>query len=316
MVFVQKRKYNQKLKIKLELHNLNIKFRFATIVKNSIIVILTTCILIFFAQKKINIHTISHEIEHTFKSLTLVNPKPDIQIQHVLQKPPNTSTLITNDNKKKLYQAVTSFHNQMLQDTVFVSQPKIYTNNNKPTIIFYIHGQDEFITNNISNNPKFKTKLLNWGNFFATNNYIFIAPNLNNNNWGNSSSLQLLIEEIKYYTKLYSAKQVQIVGYSMGGLLSYKLLVSHPELISKAQIIAGTLPLEILNKQSCSKLNQTVVIIHHGLKDVNVPLNQSSKLIVDTCHSFAFKYPKLITYPNYDHWQLGYMQEPNFLIKN
>ncbi len=266
---------------------------------------ITILIILFFS------YTILKNVPQKFHfqlNTQNINTIPDITITYPIEC--NKNLVSNSKDAKNLCQQIQTYKN----DTIFLSHPLTYTNKNKPKLIFYIHGQDELINTHISNNEKFRSKLQDWGKLYANNNYIFIAPNLYGNNWGSQKALDLLSNEIRYYADYFNVSKVYLIGYSMGGLLTYKISAQNPKMFHEVTILAGTLPFDILNYDSCKNLNKTKITIFHGTKDINVPYTASSKLIVDKCHSYKFKYPELHLLKDIDHWQLGYTNNPKILL--
>ncbi len=197
------------------------------------------------------------------------------------------------------------------EEPIFIVMPNYIGQKKKLGVYFYSHGQDEFIN---TKNKRLYNKLTNWGKIYASNNYIFVAYNLLGNNWGNKDSQKLFNTLVKDFSQFdfVDNNNLNIIAFSMGGLLTYRYLANYEHNIKKAVILAGTVRYKEFDKEKCKKLAKTEVVIYHGDKDVNVLLSLSKNLY-DRCHIYN-KNLRLNILKGWDHWRLGYTQNADILL--
>jgi len=100
------------------------------------------------------------------------------------------------------------------------------------------------------------------------------------------------IENIKQ--KFQLIEKTNLIGFSQGGILSYSLSLSFPELFHKVAILSAYPEIKILENISRDKksLSEMRFFISHGIQDITVPIDwgkQSIELLYDLGCFFSFK---------------------------
>lgn len=190
----------------------------------------------------------------------------------------------------------------LLNDTILIAYPQKNTSNNLLPLYFYSHGQDEILNKNSS----YTKRIERIAKEYAYNNSVFIASNLQGNNWGSKSSQQELLNLIDIIQHKFSNSQsLNLIAFSMGGMLAYRMTANHPHFFHQVKILAGTLPYNVLTPQSCKNIMSNNITIYHGTADINVPFSQSSEVFIKYCKNKIGKAPQLIIKQGFDHWQVG-----------
>ena len=158
----------------------------------------------------------------------------------------------------------------LLNDTILIAYPKTTTSNNLLSLYFYSHGQDEILNKNSS----YIKRIEKIAKEYAYNNGVFIASNLQGNNWGSKSSQQELLTLIDIIQhKFPNSQGLNLIAFSMGGMLAYRITANHPSLFNQVKILAGTLPYDVLTPTACKNIMSNNITIYHGTADINVPFS-------------------------------------------
>jgi len=100
------------------------------------------------------------------------------------------------------------------------------------------------------------------------------------------------IEKIKQKYQL--SEKVNLMGFSQGGILSYSLSLSFPELFHKVAILSAYPETKILKNTSQDKksLSEMRFFVSHGLQDTTIPIDwgkQAVAVLYDLGCFFSFK---------------------------
>lgn len=110
---------------------------------------------------------------------------------------------------------------------------------------------------------------------------IIVAPDCPKIDWKSPESIQAIIELLKHLQYKYHSgnERVIIIGFSMGAVGGWHLLVEHPDLFSAAILIAGS-PIGI----ELDKIPSIPIYIIHGSSDEFFPIKK-----VKNAHEFLLK---------------------------
>ncbi len=174
----------------------------------------------------------------------------------------------------------------------------------------YSHGQDELI----DKNAKYRNKLFKWGKIYVNNGYIFVASDLDGNNWGNERAILMLKTIVERLTSsgLVKKDDINLLAFSMGGLAVYRYITKYPETINRIIILAGTFYSKEWSIDDCKNISLKTVRVYHGNNDVNVPLSMS-RSFYEKCQPYV-KDLQLTILNNTDHWKLGYTDDVDILL--
>ncbi len=160
----------------------------------------------------------------------------------------------------------------------YICVPTNIEENNPPTVIIYSHGSNTTITDNM--NEQFMKDMQEYGILFASHNYIFSASNQHGVNWGNSASIQDMLNLKKWIEERYSIQpKINLIGFSMGGLPTLNFATKYPELIGKIALLAPSIKSAEWNNTRAQKLKNVEIKLWHGNKDVNVPYSSSVSFV-------------------------------------
>ena len=160
----------------------------------------------------------------------------------------------------------------------YICVPTNIDENNPPTVIIYSHGSNTTITDNM--NEQFMKDMQEYGILFASHNYIFSASNQHGVNWGNSASIQDMLNLKKWIEERYSIQpKINLIGFSMGGLPTLNFATKYPELIGKIALLAPSIKSAEWNNTRAQKLKNVEIKLWHGNKDVNVPYSSSVSFV-------------------------------------
>lgn len=160
----------------------------------------------------------------------------------------------------------------------YICVPTNIEENNPPTVIIYSHGSNTSITDNM--NEQFMKDMQEYGILFASHNYIFSASNQHGVNWGNSASVQDMINLKTWIEERYSIQpKINLIGFSMGGLPTLNFATKYPELIGKIALLAPSIKSAEWNNTRAQKLKDIEIKLWHGNKDVNVPYSSSVSFV-------------------------------------
>ena len=184
--------------------------------------------------------------------------------------------------------------------------------NSPPGVFIYSHGQYERVA---EKNTKFGKKLQDWGRIYANSGYVFIAPHLGGDNWGNQHAINMLnniVLDLNRSIYKINKEDINLIAFSMGGLAAYRYIKEHPEFINRTVVLAGTVRPSKWTAADCQKISMESIVIYHGNKDVNVPLSLS-KEFVKKCSPYV-KDLRFFILDGYDHWKLGYTRNKEILL--
>jgi len=160
----------------------------------------------------------------------------------------------------------------------YICVPTNIEENNPPTVIIYSHGSNTNITEDM--NEQFMKDMQEYGILFTSHNYIFSASNQHGVNWGNSASVQDMLNLKTWIEERYSIQpKINLIGFSMGGLPTLNFATKYPEFIGKIALLAPSIKSAEWNNTRAQKLKDIEIKLWHGNKDVNVPYSSSVSFV-------------------------------------
>ena len=111
------------------------------------------------------------------------------------------------------------------------------------------------------------------------------------------TSLVKIIDQLDYFTSTYelNPKDISLIGFSQGAILSWALLLDHPFLFRRAICMSGYINQEILQKP-LSEYQDVLAYCSHGSNDLTIPYEWAKSSI----EYLKVKNPKVVfnTYPD------------------
>jgi len=160
----------------------------------------------------------------------------------------------------------------------YICVPTNIEENNPPTVIIYSHGSNTNITEDM--NEQFMKDMQEYGILFTSHNYIFSASNQHGVNWGNSASVQDMLNLKTWIEERYSIQpKINLIGFSMGGLPTLNFATKYPEFIGKIALLAPSIKSAQWDNTRAQKLKDIQLKLWHGNKDVNVPYSSSVSFV-------------------------------------
>lgn len=183
---------------------------------------------------------------------------------------------------------------------VYIASPIKVEVDNPPTLIIYSHGSNTTIKPDF--NDSFMKDMQYYGKYFAKKGFVFTASSMHGMNYGSSQSVQDMKNLESWVSQNYLVKtNVNLIGFSMGGLPTLNYLFLYPKTIHKVALLA---PVSGDYTQSQFQSIKNIPIqIWHGNKDVNVPLSLSTHL-QSVYNSYGYKNLKLTIVEGKGHFDI------------
>lgn len=156
----------------------------------------------------------------------------------------------------------------------YVLSPKKINTSDPVTLVIYSHGSNTNVTQDFED--PFMKDLQSYGILFTQHNYIFAASNQHGMNWGNEASIRDIQNLINWVSQRFNIQpQIDMIGFSMGGLPTMNFASQNPDMINKIALLAPTARSSEWNKDRAANLKNMDIKIWHGTKDVNIPITSS-----------------------------------------
>ena len=111
------------------------------------------------------------------------------------------------------------------------------------------------------------------------------------------TSICKIKDQLDYFTSTYelNSEDISLMGFSQGAILSWSLLLDHPNLFRRAICMSGYINQEILQK-SLEEYRNVLAYCSHGLNDFTVPYDWAKSSI----ETLKKNNPKVVfnTYPD------------------
>ncbi len=156
----------------------------------------------------------------------------------------------------------------------YIAVPMRVDTSNPPAIVIYNHGDYETIQNTVSSS--FMEKLRKYSEIFTSNNYIFAASSIHDNeNLNNNSTedIKLLVEWIRnnYDSSVY----LYLIGFSRGGYTTTNYIVEYPENVKGVALLAPATYYTEWNQSRVNIIKDIPIQIWHGTNDTNIAVVHS-----------------------------------------
>ena len=159
----------------------------------------------------------------------------------------------------------------------YVSVPMRVDTETPPAIVIYTHGDLEEVLASVSG--EFMTKLRTYSKLFTSNNYVFAASDIHNNELTDASirDIHSLIQWIQEnYT---SSTDIYLIGFSRGGYTTTNYLLEYPEEIKGVALLAPATYYSEWGESEVNKIIDIPIQIWHGSEDVNIGIVHSYNFI-------------------------------------
>lgn len=195
-------------------------------------------------------------------------------------QPPEDTIKIESHDEAPIWENAGFFEKQpkIEGQQAYIAIPLSYNPDNLPKIVVYSHGSDTTITTNMDS--EFMSQMRDYAVFFTSNNYIFAASAMHGANWGSDSAVDAMLKMINWIQADYHAQdEVNLLGFSMGGLAVFKFAFEYPDMVSHLASLAGTTRPKSWTDAQIQLLQAISVKIWHGDRDVNVPYSLSQSFV-------------------------------------
>lgn len=160
----------------------------------------------------------------------------------------------------------------------YIAVPTNIDATNPPAIVLYSHGSNTLVTSDTTD--PFVKDLQAYGVLFTGSNFIFAASNEHGENWGNTNSIDDMLNlEQWIQTKYTTSPKIYLIGFSMGGLPTMHFADKYPANITKIALLAPTTRTYEWNSTEVKKIESITIKIWHGTSDVNIPVSSSRNFV-------------------------------------
>ena len=159
----------------------------------------------------------------------------------------------------------------------YIAIPMRVDTETPPAIVIYNHGDLEVVKDSVSG--EFMEKLREYSRVFTSNNYVFAASDIHNNDNTDSpvGDIHSLIEWIQEnYT---SSTDIYLIGFSRGGYATTNYVLEYPEEIRGFALLAPATYYTEWGQSEVNKIIDTPLKIWHGTADVNIGIIHSYNFI-------------------------------------
>lgn len=189
-----------------------------------------------------------------------------------------------------------------------LSYPEKVEKDSPLKIVVYSHGSITYVTEDTTD--PFMELMIEYGEFFNNQGYIFTASNQHGANWGSKAAVQDIQNSIDFVTAEIGVTNYEtyLFGYSMGGLVTLNYATTYPDNLAAVALLAPTSYITEWNATRFELIKEVPVTIWHGTKDVNVPYSLSTQLVAKA-QQLSYNNFKLETLET-DHWSMdGFYNE-------
>lgn len=163
------------------------------------------------------------------------------------------------------------------QQQAYVAVPMRVDTENPPAIVIYNHGDLEVVQTSIDSD--FMTKLRLYAEVFTSNNYIFAASDIHDNEDGDApvNDIENLISWVsENYTV---SEKMFLIGFSRGGYTTTNYALQYPEQISGIALLAPATYYTQWGQEEADKIMNIPIKIWHGTDDVNIQIIHSRNFV-------------------------------------
>lgn len=146
------------------------------------------------------------------------------------------------------------------------------------TIVVYSHGSNTRVTTDTEDS--FIQDLQSYGEVFTTQNLIFAASNEHGENWGNTDSINDIVNLIAFIEDEYTVSDnIYMLGFSMGALPTMHYTQQHPKRVEKIALLAPTTRTYEWNSTNIEDVMDIDIKIWHGIADYNIAIGYSENFV-------------------------------------
>lgn len=93
--------------------------------------------------------------------------------------------------------------------------------------------------------------------------------------------------EILSFISTVQTKQLFLLGFSMGAIMSYAIALTHPNLCKGILALSGFAPLQLEREYKLNELDELHIFISHGTNDPVIPITaaRKTKSLLDTSNA-------------------------------
>jgi len=160
----------------------------------------------------------------------------------------------------------------------YISIPMRVDTEAPPAIVIYNHGDSEIVETSVSG--EFMEKLRSYAKLFTSNNYIFAASNIHDNDSLNDILIEDIDSVIAWTQENYTASEnIFLIGFSRGGYTTTQYMLNNPENIKGVALLAPATYYTEWGKSEIDKIIDIPIKIWHGTDDVNIQIIHSQNFI-------------------------------------
>lgn len=232
-----------------------------------------------------------------------ITPTPTVTVESTPEVTPEPTPEIIVLNEKPVKEGAKYFEKSpsIGGQRAYFAYPLQFEKENPPTLIVYSHGSNTVVTTNFSD--QFMKDLRNYGEYFTSRGYAFIASNQHGANWGSSTAIQDTRNAVKWVKATYQVQnKYNLIGFSMGGLPTLNYAFKYSSDINKMALLAPTNYANTYTKGQITSLKNVPIKLWHGNADVNVPYSMSTALV--NRFKLYGKKITLVTLKGKGHWDV------------
>lgn len=243
------------------------------------------------------------------KPFSSTTPQTEVDINYLdndLPDTPEITLLNKSFNSNEFYELQPTIANE----TTYIAVPNSLEEIEEPEIIVYSHGSITTVSRNFQD--PFMLDLRRYAREFTAKGYIFAASNQSGANWGSLEAVQETKELIMWLQERFNAKpQVNLLGYSMGGLVTMNYAFAYPETVSNIALVAPTTRTDQWGSEQYKRLSDIRIKVWHGLQDENINSRYTRDAIADMQSTKLDATLDLM--PEIDHWNIEFTVNPDII---
>ena len=159
----------------------------------------------------------------------------------------------------------------------YIAIPMRVDTETPPAIVIYNHGDLEVVKDSVSG--EFMEKLRGYSRVFTSNNYVFAASDIHNNDNTDSPVVDIhsLIEWIQ--ENYSSSTDIYLIGFSRGGYTTTNYISEYSNNIKGVALLAPATYYSEWRDINVNKIMNIPIKIWHGTTDVNIGIIHSYNFI-------------------------------------
>ena len=168
---------------------------------------------------------------------------------------------------KPAHEGATYFENvEVLEgQKMYYAYPLEIDPENPPQPIIFSPGKNQRIVE--KKDDEYMEILRENGEFFAQRGFAFTASNEHGDSWGDKKALKDIQKTLTWLDdNYYTSEEINMIGFSMGGLSSINFAVQNPQKVDSIALLAPTPNLD-LTQEEMEKLQNIPMKIFQGSQD-------------------------------------------------